>query len=163
MALEAEWQQKAVEISSTEDVQKVENAYLLNQIQRKSSKSLKFCRFMVKFRQLFSFKKKEIDAAFQLSERKSSILGLKLLTSPIPKKNLVKEEVTPDTHGKILIITPRASGKAHERNLLRRRIKSIYFEEELYKKPVTSILLVYKEAKELGFDELKDFLVRNLK
>jgi ribonuclease P protein component len=109
---------------------------------------------MVKFRQLFSFQQKEIDAAFKNSKPKGSIAGLKLLISQPSSK---------PQHGKLLIITPKASGKANQRNLLRRRIKSIYYEEKLYTKPIIAILLVYKEAPKLSFEELKNFLSKNLK
>ena len=117
---------------------------------------------MINFRQLFSFKKKEIDAAFNNIRSKKTLLGLKLLL-PDKDSKQIRDETPLTHHGKLLIIIPQIAGKAPTRNLLRRRIKAIYFEEKLYEKPIISILLVYKEAIKLSFDEIKSFLVRNLK
>lgn len=65
-------------------------------------------------------------------------------------------------HGKLLIITPRASGKAHERNRIRRRIKNIFFQENCYKVPHTWILIVGPKAKSISFDGLKKFMVTTM-
>ena len=111
---------------------------------------------MVKFRQLFSFGKKEIEQAFKLTSLKQKFDGLKLLQAPLQK-------TTEPKYGKLLIVIPAKSGKAPERNLTRRQLKAIFFEEKLYKKPTISILIIYKSAMQFSFDELKSFLVKNLK
>ena len=113
---------------------------------------------MIKFKKLFNFSKSEIDKAFQNSSLVDQILGLKLLAS-----SQIKEQESPQKHGKLLVVIPGKAGKAHERNLIKRRVKAIYYEEKLYQKPIISILLVYKQAKELNFDELKKFLIKNLR
>ena len=115
-----------------------------------------FIKNMVKFRQFFSFGKKEIEQAFKQTSLKQKIDGLKLLQAPLQKE-------TEPKYGKLLIVIPAKSGKAHKRNLIKRQLKAIFFEEKLYKKPIISILIVYKSAMELSFDELKKFLVKNLK
>jgi len=87
-----------------------------------------------------------------------------LLVVPSEKvSSLTKEKTTTLLHGKILIVIPRKAGKAHERNLIKRRIKAIYYEEKLYAKPIVSIVLVRKEATKINFEDLKKFLVKNLR
>lgn len=105
---------------------------------------------MISFSHLFSFSRKEIDAAFKQAQRQASINGLKLLFS----------DKAMDDHGKLLIIVPKSFGNAPKRNRIKRQIKSIYFEEKLYEKKIASILLVYKEARDLSFEQLKKFLVK---
>ncbi|MCK4264841.1 ribonuclease P protein component [Candidatus Babeliales bacterium] len=109
---------------------------------------------MVKFKDLFSFKKKEIDKVFEAALRKTSMLGIKLLFSPANKNQ---------KHGKLLIIISSLSGKAHERNKVRRQIKNIFFEEQLYTVPGNWILQVYKEAMNLNFNQIRNFLLNNIK
>ena len=78
--------------------------------------------------------------------------GLKLLQAPATKE-----------FGKILIIIPKKSGKAFQRNLIKRRLKAIFYEEKLFETPSIYIIFVYKTAIELDFQDLKNFLVKNLK
>jgi len=110
---------------------------------------------MSKFQDYFRFSQKEVDLAFEHAKLVNQINGLKLLLAPLQRVN---KELS---HGKILIIISQKVGKAHERNLLRRRIKSIFYEEKLYKNPLISILLTYKSATELSFDQLREFLVKS--
>ncbi|MCF7799960.1 ribonuclease P protein component [Candidatus Babeliales bacterium] len=104
------------------------------------------------FKKLFSFSKKEIDSAFKDAKIKKQDLGLKLLQAK--QENL--------DFGKLLIIIPARTGKAHDRNLIKRRIKAIFYEHKLYQKPIISIIFVYKPALNLTFEQLKDFLVQNV-
>ena len=100
---------------------------------------------------LFSFSREEIKKAFKKAKLKTKKLGFKLLQASTDKN-----------HGKILVITPRRSGPAYKRNLIRRRVKEIFYREKLYKDCVISILIVEKKAMELNFEEIKKFLVDNL-
>jgi ribonuclease P protein component len=109
---------------------------------------------MIHFKALFSFKKKEVERAFSVAKFKAQINGLKLLYVPA--------ELNINEFGKILIITPRGVGNACKRNRIRRQIKAIFYEEKLYTKPATLVLIVYKSALELSHDTLKDFLIKNL-
>lgn len=104
---------------------------------------------MPKFKNLFSFSQSEIDTTFKSAKQLKSMLGLKLLQAPM----LEKQE-----HGKLLIITPRAVGKAHIRNLIRRQLKAIFYENRLYAFNGKLIILVYKPAIELSFNQLRLFL-----
>ncbi|MFA5075433.1 MAG: ribonuclease P protein component [Candidatus Babeliales bacterium] len=104
------------------------------------------------FKKLFSFSKKEIDSVFKIAKIKYQISGLKLLQAS--QNNF--------DYGKLLIIIPAKTGKAHDRNLIKRRIKAIFYEQKLYEKSINSIIFVYKPALNLTFEQLKDFLVQNI-
>lgn len=112
---------------------------------------------MASHRQFFSFTKKQVDYAFARARTVASRSGLKLL-------RLQKEQLlTPLGEGKLLVIIPRAAGKAHDRNLIRRRLKAIFYQEKLYGYPLTYFILVYHQAKQLSFEELKTFLCSYIK
>lgn len=105
---------------------------------------------MISVRKLFTFTRQEVASTFEIAQAKKYGHGLKLLGAPCPEGL---------SHGKLLIVTPRACGKAHDRNLIRRRLKEIFYTEKLYTKRVTWILLIRKQAIELTFDQLKEFLI----
>jgi ribonuclease P protein component len=107
-----------------------------------------------KFRKFFYFSKKELDALLKKTTLVCKEKGLKILqASP--------EKVEQD-FGKLLVIIPKKSGIAVERNLIKRRLKSIFYEEQLFKKPINNVIIVYKNAMQLSFSDLKTCLVKNL-
>ncbi|MFH1831851.1 MAG: ribonuclease P protein component, partial [bacterium] len=106
-----------------------------------------------RFRKLYFFTKREIDWAFQRAHCISRVPGIKLLQASglfeEPEVGVQPEELV----GKILIIVPGRAGKAYKRNLFRRRAKAIFYENNLFIKPVTSILIVSSsKALELTYD-----------
>ena len=103
---------------------------------------------MSNFRNYFRFKPSEAKSALKRAHLLKSIPGLKLLQAC--DRSLL--------HGKLLIIIPRAFGSAPERNLLRRRLKAIYYEEKLFEVPIVVIAICYKQAQKLSFNEIKPFL-----
>jgi len=103
-------------------------------------------------RSLFSFTKKEVGFAFQRARACKQIKGLKVIRVP----KLLTSNIA---HGKLLIVTPGKAGKAHKRNLLRRRIQSIFWEENLYNHKLITIVYAYREAMNLSFDEIKAFII----
>jgi len=110
---------------------------------------------MINFSSLFSFSQKEIKQAFNKAKFKNKINGLKLL-------QLSSEELDEKPSlGKILIVIPGKTGNAIKRNKIRRQIKAIFYEEKLFEKPLISILLVYKPALKLNFEQVKEFLVKS--
>ena len=118
------------------------------------------------FKELYSFSKPEIDAAFKAALLLNKTEGIKLLQTPahILRSFETTASQSPQdgrAFGKFLIITPRSCGKAHERNLIRRRLKAIYFEQKLYQKRVTTIALIYSGAMKLSFDHLKAFILES--
>ena len=104
------------------------------------------------FRSLFNFASNEVKAAFAVAQPTGFMRGLKLIKAPAAEGQ---------THGKLLVITARASGKAHQRNLLRRRAKAIFYEEKLYQEPAIWILLTNKRAIGISFDTVKAFLLKS--
>lgn len=113
------------------------------------------------FRDLFSFKKKEVSSLFVRACRKGAIRGLLLLQDGL-SSHAEEKNVSVPTFGRLLIVVPRKVGNAVVRNRLRRQIKAIFWEHELYQKPCDSILLVYQQATNLSFSELSDFLKKFL-
>lgn len=105
------------------------------------------------FKKLFSFSKNEVETAFELVKPKAKMSGFKLLQAKTDDAEL---------SGKLLIVIPKKSGSATTRNFLRRQIKSIFYQEKLFKKPSVSIIIVYAGAKKASFAEIKNFLVKNL-
>lgn len=100
------------------------------------------------FSNLYSHKKSEIDAAFKIARLHSRGDGFKLLAYP----------KTTD-YSKLLIIIPRAVGKASVRNRLRRQLKALFFEQEFYSNNSNSfILLCYHSLLVRNFEELKHLL-----
>jgi ribonuclease P protein component len=107
------------------------------------------------FRALFSWRKPEIDYAFAHAKVRKNIRGLKLLSAPLPQDSEI-------SFGKLLIIIPGVAGKAHDRNKLRRQLQAIFYEAKLYETLQLSILLVYKDAMKLSYEDLRSFLTQNL-
>ena len=98
------------------------------------------------FRNLFQFSTQEVAAAFKHAHAHGSRNGLKVLEAPQSSGAL---------HGKLLIITNKSLGKAHDRNRIKRQIKAIFYEEKLYQKQAIRIMLVYPKSLTLSFDDLK--------
>ncbi len=120
---------------------------------------------MIKFKDLFSFSRKEVKHTFACGKPVFRHRFLKIIEAPCePRKesdlDLVLE--VGQTHGKLLIVTSRKIGKAHDRNLLRRRVKEIFHTHQLYlSKNALFVLFTYPGAVKLSYEELKDFLVSN--
>lgn len=96
---------------------------------------------------LSSFTKQEVDHAFKTITSRIKINGLTILKAPQAR-----------IKGRILIIIPKKAGKANLRNQIRRRLKSIFYEEKLYEQPYDWIVLVNKEACGNSFSELKKIM-----
>jgi ribonuclease P protein component len=108
---------------------------------------------MKNFSTLFHFSRSEITRFFSRAQLKKKTGGLRLLQA---------QPEAPIEFGKLLIVTPRASGNACQRNRLRRRLKAIFYENQLYLHKVISAVLVYKQAQELSFEQLSSFLMKHI-
>lgn len=106
----------------------------------------------IDFRKLFSFQPAEVKQAFAVAIKLGYGQGVKLIKAP-----------TTTPYSKLLVVTPRASGKAHDRNLVRRRAKAIFYEHATHEKPAIFILLVNKRATAGSFDALQTFLLKHIK
>lgn len=98
-------------------------------------------------RAISSFSRDEISALFKAARTKVQEQGLKIRIAPKTKE-----------FGRILIVIPKRSGNAALRNRVRRRLKSIFYEERLFEGPNDYLIFVGKEAINLPFSELKDIL-----
>lgn len=101
------------------------------------------------FKLISSFNKNEIRVLFKTARTVVTQDGL--IIKIIPKKNEL---------GRILIVIPQRYGNAPQRNLLRRRLKSIFFEEKLYQKSYDCIIFASKEAAAIPFSHLKELLIQ---
>lgn len=107
---------------------------------------------MISFISLFRFSRQEVQDSFKHCVLKTRYHGLKVLQDTRPGRE----------YGKLLVVTPKASGKAHDRNLLRRRLKAIFYEQQLYKIPVITVIIVNNRAININFETLKNFLVHTI-
>ena len=98
--------------------------------------------------QISRFSKKEAVKLLLLAKRSCRYPGLDIKLAP-------KE----GDFGKILIITPAKSGSAPQRNLIRRRLKAVFYEEQLYLSESSWIIFVKKESQSYSFQELKQLLI----
>lgn len=101
-----------------------------------------------KARHISRFTKAEIDTAFKTARRVVKHPGLHLLLAPAQQEN-----------GRILLIVSKKVGNAPERNLIKRRLKSVFFTEKLFKKGYDCIAIAKPGAAVLSFDELKGLLL----
>ena len=103
-------------------------------------------------RSITIFSKPEASALFKSARTKLKEQGLEIRLAPKLKE-----------FGRILIVIPRRSGNAAKRNRVRRRLKSIFYEEHLFEQGQDCIVLVSRQAVELSFDTLKDLLLQAFK
>lgn len=75
---------------------------------------------------------------------------------------LLKDNASQD-FGRILIVASRKVGNAPERNKIRRRIKSIFYEEKLYELPFDWAIIIKRPATTLSFEELKKLFLEGIK
>lgn len=98
-------------------------------------------------REITRFTHEEVKQIFKDARRVIKHPGIHILRGP-KKKDF----------GRILIIISRKVGNAVERNKLRRHIRSIFYQEKLYKHPYDFIALTKPGATNISFPELKRML-----
>lgn len=96
-------------------------------------------------RSITKFSKKEIQNLFKESYK-------------ILQKVEIDIKIAPKvgSFGKILIITPKKIGNAPKRNLVKRRIKSIFYQEKIYNLGYDFIVFCKKGITNLKFEEIKN-------
>jgi ribonuclease P protein component len=97
---------------------------------------------------LSSFKTSEIKTLFKTARTLIATPGITLKGAP---KQL--------EYGRILIVTPKKMGNAPERNLMRRRLKSIFYEQQLYKGSYDIIVFVTHNALAIPFNSLQELVL----
>lgn len=58
-------------------------------------------------------------------------------------------------HGRILVVTSRKVGSSPERNLIRRRLKALFYEEQYYTLPYDFVFIIRTPATRYTFQQLK--------
>ncbi len=98
-------------------------------------------------RKFSSFTRQEVAQLFVRAQAKIRIPGFRILRAP-----------TSSAYGKILIVIPRRVGNAPTRNLIRRRIKSIFREKKIYQFSYDFIIIVGPESAGISFAEIHRLL-----
>ena len=101
-------------------------------------------------KKISSFTQLDISKLLKAAQVRVRIPGLRILTA---------SALLPD-RGRVLIITPRRSGNSPERNLIRRRIKSLFVQDGLYLKGLDFVVIVRREGIDTSFGTLKKLLSR---
>ena len=63
------------------------------------------------------------------------------------------------SHGRILIVIPKRTGNAPFRNKIRRQIKAIFMNHEIYTKDFDWIIIIKKAIRTLSFSNLQEHLL----
>lgn len=99
-------------------------------------------------KRISKFTKSEVDYLFQHARRVVRNQVCTILVAPRQKD-----------FARVLIVTSRKIGNAPERNLMRRRIKTIFYEEKLFTCGFDWVIIVHKKMVEFPFDQLKSLLI----
>ena len=95
-----------------------------------------------------TFSQSEITQLFNVAKIKVRYSGVRILTAPASQ-----------TSGRILIITPKACGSSPERNLFKRRVRSIFRENNLATSSRDFVIITDKRGTGLSFIKLCQLLV----
>lgn len=60
---------------------------------------------------------------------------------------------------RVLVVTPRKMGIAPERNKIRRRIKAIFYQQQLFARATDMVVYCKKESATLSFQELNNCIM----
>ena len=108
----------------------------------------------------FSFSQSNARIFLKNARTVSRFPGLKLISGK-PVAAETPTTIAEEAKTKLLIVIPRRVGNACTRNLIRRRIKSVYYQLELEKLGnIWYALFVYPEAAKLSFEDFLDFFAK---
>lgn len=94
-----------------------------------------------------SFTKTEISTLFKQATMRVRSNGLRIMTS-----------LTTQQSARILIIASRKTGNAPQRNLFKRRLRSLFYQEKFFEKKVDFIVIADKTGAALSFGKLKELI-----
>lgn len=97
------------------------------------------------------FTKDEVSKIFKKARRAVQHPGLDILCAPATGQT-----------GRILVITPRKVGSSPQRNLIRRRLKSIFYEEKLFERELDCVVIIKKQGIDLSLEKLDALLKKAL-
>lgn len=137
MAFSKEWLRKMAEKSSTDVAPKAEN------VLPSVTKTVPGVA-----RLITQFSKHEIQCLFKAAHT-------------ISKTPFVEIRVAPKAlnYARVLIVLSRKVGNAPARNLLRRRLKAIFYEEQLFERPWDFIIIGRAPLTHHSFDSLKNIVL----
>ncbi len=96
-----------------------------------------------------TFSEKEVRQLFAAARRVTADPIIEVRRAPMLGK-----------HGRILIVVPKKVGNAPTRNRFKRRIRAIFYQEQLYTRGYDCIVLARPGAAALSFAQLKHLLTR---
>jgi len=96
-----------------------------------------------------TFKKPEISRLFKQARRIYRSRELDILSAPRAKE-----------YARLLIITPKKIGNAPQRNKIKRRLRAIFYENNLFESAADMIAIAKKDSIDIPFEALKKVLVR---
>lgn len=102
-------------------------------------------------RRLTIWPKLEIDRLFKQARRVYRGEGLDIAVAPKSAE-----------YARLLIIIPKKVGSAPERNRIRRRIKAIFYEHQLYHQSRDYIFFIKPPAVALDFEQLKSIILNQV-
>jgi ribonuclease P protein component len=94
------------------------------------------------------FTRKELNQFFSEARTLLKRPGLTILIMPRTKDI-----------ARLLVITPRSIGTAPVRNKIRRQLKAIFYEHQLFQGAFDCVIIVRKELLSLSFDEIEKIVV----
>lgn len=94
------------------------------------------------------FSEREAARLFKVAKRVLQQPTLDILLAPHKQQE-----------GRILVVTAKKVGNAPERNTVRRRLRSIFYEEKLFEKGHDCIVIIKKGGVSLSFEQLRDLLL----
>jgi ribonuclease P protein component len=100
-------------------------------------------------RRFTSFTQREIRQTFKSAKRVLKEPELTVLLAPATLP-----------HGRLLVVAARAVGTAPRRNKVRRRIKSIFYQQKFFERGFDCIVLVRTAATEVSFERLESLLLQ---
>ena len=99
-----------------------------------------------------TFSRSEIQTLWKAARKVASTSGATILAAPAT-----------EDFGRILRIVPRRVGPAVRRNLIRRWIRSIFYEDKLYEAKQDVIVIVRSDLATEPFEKFRKFLVNAIR